>query len=95
VPRHELDPEQPTLSCAIDQSHTIIVPDWELVELGGESVEQLADSSTTDARRDRDGWTQLPEFPPPARPLADTEGTHEWELIELTHEGADELDEED
>lgn len=90
MPRHELDPEQPTLSCAIDQSHTIIVPDWELVELAGESVEEL--DTPTDVRRDRDGWTALPDFPPPAQPLVDTEGTHEWGLIELTYEGADEPD---
>jgi hypothetical protein len=92
VPRHELDPEQPTLSCVIDQSHAIIVPDWELRELAGESIEQLASDSTADVGRDRDGWTRLPDFPPPARPLADTEGTHEWGLVALTHEGADEED---
>lgn len=94
MPRHELNPDQPTLRCAIDQSHAIIVPDWELIELAGESIDELAVDSPTDSRRAREGWTKLPDFPPPPRP-PDTEDTHEWRLVSLTHEGADEQDEED
>ena len=93
MPRHELHLDQLTLRYAIDQSHAIVVPDWELNELAGESTEQLALGSSAETRRDADGWTQLPNFPPPPRPLADTEGTHEWELVSLNHEGADEQEE--
>ena len=85
--RHELEPGQTQLSCAIDQRHEVIVPDWSLQEFEDEAIDDGVSPQTLATQRT--GWKPLPGFPPEDRPLTKQEGSGEWDLDHIGHEGDD------
>ncbi|PRQ02163.1 hypothetical protein ENSA5_26220 [Enhygromyxa salina] len=89
--KHKLEPGQTELNCAIDQSHAIVVPAWELLELAHEGEDGPMPQPDTGAPV----WAELPGFPPREEEPPDTDGTEEWWLDTLAYEGEDESGEGD